>query len=113
VEQPIATLSLLGRLAHTEKEFPVQVSIGTPYSRDNGTWACPVELKGIHDRVADIVGDDSLQALCLAVQFAGKLLAAFVHRGGRLRSSRDDPEDSFPLEAYFGGAGSSPAGGAA
>ena len=113
MEQQIATLSLLGRLAHTQEEFPVEVSIGRPYSRDNGSWACPVELKGIHDRVAVIVGDDSLQALCLAVQFAGKLLVAFVQRGGRLRGSGDDPEDSFPLEAYFGGAGSSSAGGAA
>jgi uncharacterized protein DUF6968 len=113
VDQPIATLSLLGRLADTQKEFPVQVSIGKPYSRDNGSWACPVELEGIHDRIADIVGDDSLQALCLAVQFAGKLLAAFLQRGGRLRSSGDDPEDWFPLEAYFGASGSSNAGGAA
>jgi hypothetical protein len=112
VEQPIATLSLLGRLAHSPKEFPVQVSLGAPYSRDNGSWACPVELKGIHDPVADIVGDDSLQALCLAVQFAGRFLAAFVERGGRLRTAGDDLEDSFPLDAYFGDAGSSSAGGA-
>src|SRR5215208_2728369 len=102
VEQPIATLSLLARMAEMREEFPVKVSIGTPYALANGSWACPVELDGLHDRPADIVGEDSLQALCLAVQFAGNLLAAFVRRGGTLRSPDDLPEDSFPLEAYFG-----------
>lgn len=113
MEQPIATLSLVGRLAQTPEEFPVTVSIGTPYPRGNGSWACSVELKGLHDRLADIVGDDSLQALCLAVQFAGTLLAAFIRRGGQLRNPGDDLEDSFSLEAYFGAPGSSTAGGAA
>jgi hypothetical protein len=105
VEQPIATLSLLGRLAQTQEEFPVTVSIGTPYPRGNGSWACPVELKGLHERLADIVGDNSLQALCLAVQLAGTLLAAFIRGGGRLRNPGDDPEDSFSLEGYFGAPG--------
>jgi hypothetical protein len=76
VEQPpIATLSLLGRLAQNKEEFPVTVSIGKPYLRANGSWACPVELTG---------------------------LAAFVRSGGRLRNLGDDPEDSFSLGTYFG-----------
>jgi hypothetical protein len=113
VEQPIATLSLLGSSAPTHEEFHISVSVGAPYLRANGSWACPVELQGLHDRVADIVAEDSLQALCLAIQLAGKLLADFVRRGGRLWSAGDTPEDSFPLEAYFGDLGSSSPGGAA
>jgi hypothetical protein len=109
VEQAIATLSLLGRSDQSAAEFPVTVSIGAPYSRANGSWACPVELTGLHASPAEIAGDDSLQALCLGVQFAGKLLTAFVQRGGRLRTPDDDPEDLFPLEAYFFQPGSSAA----
>ena len=113
MEQPIATLALLGSRISSREEFQINIAIGTPYPRGNGSWACPVELRGLHDRVAEIVGEDSLQALSLAVQFAGKLLADFVQRGGRLRSPGDDPDDSFPLGAYFSNCGPSSAGGAA
>jgi hypothetical protein len=77
------------------------VAIGQPYPRPDGSWACPVELSGLHDRLHDMIGEDSLQALCLAMRLCGKLLTAFVESGGHLRNEGDDPEDSFPLEAYF------------
>jgi hypothetical protein len=89
------------------------VSVGTPYPRPNGSWACRGELKGLQERLADIVGDNSLRALCLTVRFAGSLLTAFIQRGGRLRHPSDHPQDSFSVEAYFGTPGSSGAGDAA
>ncbi len=72
-----------------------------------------MELAGLHERLPDIVGEDSLQALCLAIALVGKLLAAFVNCGGQLRSSGDDAGDRFPLDAYFGTSGPLSAEGAA
>jgi hypothetical protein len=104
--QPIAMLSLLARGPGQDHEFPITVAVGAPYEDGTGSWACPVVVTGLHDRLADIVGEDSLQALCLAIQLAGRLLAAFVARGGHLRSPGDEPTEAFPLEAYFGTLGS-------
>ena len=113
MEHPIATLALQARRSANSEEFPVSVSVGAPYRRPNGSWGCPLELTGLHGRLADVVGEDSFQALCLAIVLAGNLLRAFVDGGGRLRSLGDDPEDLFPLEAYFGASGPSSAEGAA
>jgi hypothetical protein len=102
VEHPTATLSLLGRASEAEEEFAIELSIGVPYPRANGSWACPVELSGLHERLPDMVGNDSLQALCLAIRLSGRLLTAFVERGGRLRERGDEPDDTFSLDHYFG-----------
>jgi hypothetical protein len=85
-----------------DEEFPIEVSVGTPYLRPNGSWGCPVEIAGLYDRLPDMVGEDSFQALCLAIRLCGRLLASFVERGGQLRNQGDEEDDPFPLDAYFG-----------
>jgi hypothetical protein len=100
VDHTIASLTLQARRSDRSEEFPIMVSIGQPYPQPNGSWACPVELSGLHDRLPHMIGEDSLQSLCLAIGLCGKLLTAFVESGGHLRNEGDDP-DSFPLEAYF------------
>src|SRR5262245_9666671 len=82
------------------ERIEVTVAIGHPYPTISGDWACPVEIDGLHGRLADMHGIDSLQALCLAIRLAGRLLHAFEASGGRIL----DPatEEAVTLDGYFG-----------
>jgi hypothetical protein len=68
-------------------EFPIDVQIGRPYEVSADEWACPVQLVGLHSKLADQHGVDSFQALMLAQNLARTLLTAFVEDGGLLRDS--------------------------
>ena len=74
-------------------------AIGRPYQIGPDEWACPVSLTGLCDRLADIHGGSSLQALCLAASLLCQLLVSFVEGGGRLFSS--DGESPFNVGACF------------
>jgi len=78
------------------KTFVIELEVGTPYKRETGEWACPLALKGLYDHLPEICGDDSFQALCLAIRLALEMLADFRDEGGKLLVDSDD----FPLEAY-------------
>jgi hypothetical protein len=83
-----------------EEPFTVTVEIGTPYMRETGEWACPLALEGLYETLLDARGEDSLQALCLAISLALDLLDDIRRKGGRLLWD----EDEFQLEAYAFGA---------
>jgi hypothetical protein len=103
LDNSIAELRLLG-VRSDGSRVSITVAVGQPY-RGAHHWGCPVALTGLHDRLSDIAGDDALQALCLAVRFAGLRLADFVAKGGRLYSENGGPEadgTELPLDAYFG-----------
>jgi len=82
------------------ERIEVTVAIGHPYPTGAGDWACPVEIDGLHGRLVDICGIDSLQALCLAIRLVEERLRAFAAAGGRIL----DPatEEAVVLEGYFG-----------
>jgi len=63
-------------------ERPVRLRVGRPYVNGGAAWACPVELAGFERRYPDIVGEDSLQALSLALTLAWRRLQDFVDKGG-------------------------------
>ena len=65
-------------------EFPVYIEIGIPYRIRAGEWACPVAVNGLHNKLHEMHGNDSFQALMLAQNLAKTLLNAFVEDGGRL-----------------------------
>ena len=44
----------------------VTLRIGKPFRASDVDWACPVEAEGLFERLADIHGVDSFQALLLA-----------------------------------------------
>lgn len=69
------------------RERVVAIRVGKPY-RLAKRWACPVD-SGIHGRLPDLRGGDSLQALCLAISLVRALTENFVEKGGRIL----DPED--------------------
>lgn len=102
-----AELHLVGFRNGASTRVPILATVGVPYLSD-GQWRCPVGLQGIDDRLPDIAGEDSMQALCLALRFLHARLNAFRSTGGRLFydvGGPDEPESDFPLEAYFGLAG--------
>jgi hypothetical protein len=66
------------------REFAITIGIGTPYEVDPESWACPVLLEGMHERLADQKGVDSWQSIQLAYQLILRLLEYFVQEGGTL-----------------------------
>jgi|SRR6185369_6979030 len=76
--------------------FVIELEVGTPYKCETGEWACPIALGGLYDHLGDMHGEDSYQALCLAMRLAQDLLQDFRDKGGKLLMGTED----FPLEAY-------------
>ncbi len=64
-------------------------------------------MPAIDENAAVIHGEDSMQALCLALRYAHSMLQIVIQRGGRLVYSRDQVD--IPLQAYFGSDSSLPA----
>lgn len=105
----VARLSLQARSSDNE-DFAVNVEIGIPYRSHEhpDTWACPVAVRPLYDRLLDQYGEDSFQALFLAMRLALVLLKDFTEKGGSLfmngGGSMED-EGTFPFEAYLIGFG--------
>jgi len=85
MDDAIAITELVGE-SKERGRFSIRVQIGRPYLRakDPDMWACPVSVEPLYKRLADIAGEDSFQALCLANRLAASLLEGFVQSGGRL-----------------------------
>ncbi len=81
-------------LKYTEDEVKeVHVGIGQPYQNEDGSWACPIQLKGLFENLADVGGEDSFQALMLAQNLARTLLNALVEKGWTVYSYADKEVD--------------------
>ena len=76
----------------------VTIQVGRPYLLEDGDAACPVALLGLHDRLHDVHGVDSLQALALALALVRKLLGGFVSNGGQVLLP--DGSGEYPLQAF-------------
>ena len=99
----IAATTITGVTAAGEY-IAISVTIGTPYreTTDPEVWRCPVAVSPLYGRLADIAGNDSLQALCLATRLAFSLLHDFKGKGGRLLLAKEDGEETeFPVDAYL------------
>ncbi len=93
--QTIAKLTIDARSAEGQT-FVIELQVGTPYQPETGEWACPVALNGLYEQLREICGDNSFQAICLAIRLAQEMLTDFREKGGKLLVDGDD----FPLEAY-------------
>ena len=111
----IASLELI-HLGADGKRRQLRVRIGRPRYDERRSWACPILITGLDEEIREIHGEDSMQALCLAVQRVHTVLRFVLERGNRLLIAGDDAtqrdcEDvDFPVDAYFG-IGEPPAGG--
>ena len=79
--------------------FTTTLQVGRPWQDDRGMWSCSLSMDNLFREDHPIFGDDSLQALCLALAFARSQLQDFVSRGGQLFIP--GTRDAFPLNAYF------------
>ena len=84
--EPVATLELIEVSSDGERK-PVRVQIGKPHFDERGSWACPVVVTSVSDKVREIHGEDPMQALCLGVQFVRSLLY-FLPRARRSVAAR-------------------------
>jgi uncharacterized protein DUF6968 len=77
----------------------VRARLGRPYSVGSDEWRCALALDGLHEGLPPVPGGDALQALGLAWQLAGQLLASLEAQGGHLEFENGEV---VPLSAYFG-----------
>ena len=102
MDDPVATLQLI-EVWPNGRRVPAQVQIGKPFRETDGSWACPILVTTVNEKIRHIRGEDSMQALCLGVQFAGQMLQLVVDRGGRLLCAGEGADDGdFPINAFFG-----------
>ena len=102
----IARLELVG-VQRTGRRRRIAIAIGIPYAIQDGRGAdcaaCPVSIRGLgrHPRLnaERILGEDTFQALSIALAFVRRRLVDFVESGNQLLFA--DGEHQLPLEAYF------------
>ena len=59
----------------------------------------PVSIDGLHNRLPDIAGQDTFQALTLAVAFVRQMPTYFIEEGGQIFF--DDGKTKFEFGPYF------------
>jgi hypothetical protein len=77
------------------------VCVGRPYlltNTEHEAWRCPVSVDPLSPNLPDIFGEDSWQALWLAISLVHSQLADFVRAGGHLHYP--DSDDEFTLADF-------------
>lgn len=72
------------------------IEIEAPFE-NQGHFTCQINFIGLFNRGHQIHGDDSMQALCLAIRFASSLLENVVQEGGRFLY----PDDGSEVDSEF------------
>ena len=105
----VAASTILVCVNSQNERREVVVEIGLPYETPQGSWACPVAMRGMYPSLADIHGEDSLQSLCLAASLVRTLLSSVVKNGGKIFFH--DSDNEYDLDAAFGQVGQEPTSG--
>ena len=87
------------------RKFDARIAVWRPYRATSGEWRCPVAMSGLQERLPDMAGEDSLQALCMVPSTVRVLLEHFVEQGGQLFYRGNDSR--FEIAATFGRIGES------
>jgi hypothetical protein len=85
----------------TGERLDCLVEIGKPYQVETGEWACALSLGELYPGLPEVSGEDSLQALCLALSLTRQLLTHFIEDGGRISYIGTGPDSDFDLGACF------------
>lgn len=94
--EEVAGLSLIA--VRPTGEVPFRVKVMKPVQERDGTWSCSVQMQGLYDPpLMPIVGEDSFQALALALGMLRVQLFSVASKGGLRNTDGSD----FALEAYF------------
>lgn len=86
-------------IADGQPGWSIQIEIGRPNRATTGEWVCPVAIHGLHPELPAMRGEDSFQALALALDLVRRLLQQSVERGASIQHPGTLEEVS--LEAYF------------
>ena len=78
----------------------VTLRIGKPYRASDVDWACSVEAEGLFERLADIHGVDSFQALVLAQGLLRTLLRGQISDGSTFWWA--ETHEQLDIEEMFG-----------
>lgn len=100
IDDVIAECRLLAR-DRAGVETPVTIQIGRPVQHAEHA-ECPVFVNGLDDQVRKIYGEDTLQALVLAIRFARSLVEIRQEQGLQICDSEGDPVDweGYPIPRY-------------
>jgi hypothetical protein len=90
----IASTTLTAVPARGES-FEVTIEVYLPYLED-GVWRCAASVRPLWERLAPAFGEDSFQAMCLAIALVRSLLEHFQEEGGSLLMVGKP----WPFEAY-------------
>ena len=98
----ISQRNLKGIRPNGEK-IHIVVAVGIPYQNNEyDSWACPVKIEGLHEKLADQHGIDSWQALRLAQKLIESMLSHFIEKGGKLYIFGEDKEVTLnEVHEYF------------
>jgi hypothetical protein len=99
IRSPIAVFEAV-KVSKDGKRVPLHFEIGTPdlLQGNDGLWNCPILLRGMDAQVRQVYGDDSLQALCLAIRAVFSQLRVIEELGHRIVA---EDGDDVPLDAYW------------
>ena len=108
----IVATTELACIRPTGERINCRVEIGKPYRAETGEWACALSLGELYPKLPDVRGEDSLQALCLALSLTRQLLTYFKEDGGRIlyaeyAETETDINGDFDLGACFSRVGPS------
>ena len=98
MEAAVANLKLI-EVSPSGTRTQIYVEIGCPGPDGRGAWSCTVRVDGLDSKPREIYGEDSLQALCLALRLVRTHLEGALERGSRLVHA--DDESVFSLDNYF------------
>lgn len=80
---------------------PLRLYLRAPRELEDGTWACDCHGEGLLEAERAIIGEDSLQAVCLATRFLQVFLTGLEEHGARFYSSAE-AEAPLPVKLCFG-----------
>ena len=102
MNETIAKLDLI-LVKNSGEKLPVSIEIGRPYEIQDGKGAdfakCPVSMRGLHKNISDIAGEDTFQALTLAIAFVRTMLKYFNDDGGKILLN--DGKSEFEFGSFF------------
>ena len=102
MKETISHLDLI-LLKPSGEKLPVSIEIKRPYEIKDGKGAdfarCPVSMRGLHENLSDIAGENTFQALTLAIAFVRTMLKHFIDDGGKIYLN--DGKSEFDFGPYF------------
>ena len=101
LEKPVIASTSLTAVEADGERFQLTIELHEPYLDADGVWRCAPSMRPLWDRLRHAAGEDSFQALCLAIALVRTLLENFVEEGGSLwLDDKPWPSQAYPMGAF-------------